>query len=180
MLMLADRSQILIVDVQERLAAAMHDADAMIRNCGILIDAARETGTPVTISEQYPQGLGSTVGAILEKAGDPPRHAKMEFSCLRDEPIRQELRSRSRNQLIIAGIEAHVCVLQSAIDARAEGFDVFVVVDATSSRQPASRDIGMQRLAAAGITVVTTEMVAFEWAGSAFSPSFKPLSKLVR
>lgn len=180
MLMQTEQSQILIVDVQERLAAAMNESDAMVRHCGLLIDAARLIGVPVTISEQYPQGLGPTVPALSEKAEGIERFAKVEFSCLRDAAIRTALRSRSRGQLIIGGIEAHVCVLQTAVDAKADGFDVFVVADATTSRKAASRDLALQRLAASGVTIVTAEMVIFEWAGSAGSANFKPLSKLVR
>ena len=174
------RSQLLIIDVQERLAAAMHDKDAMVQNCGRLLEAARLAGVPFTISEQYPEGLGETVAPLQEKAEGVVRLAKAEFSCIRNEPIRAALRAHSRPHLILCGIEAHVCVLQTAIEAKADGYDVFVAIDATASRRPESREIAIHRLTAAGVQVVTTEMVVFEWIGSAASPHFKALSKLIR
>jgi len=180
MLIQIAQSQLVIIDVQDRLAAAMHDNDAMVQNCARLLEAARLADVPVTISEQYPQGLGETVAPLREKAEGVGRFAKVEFSCIRDEPIRAALRSHSRPQLILCGIEAHVCVLQTAVEAKAEGYDVFVVADATASRKPDSRDAAMQRLTASGVVVVTTEMVVFEWIGSASSPHFKALSKLIR
>ena len=180
MLIQIAQSQLMIIDVQDRLAAAMYDKEEMVQNCGRLLEAARLADVPVTISEQYPQGLGETVAPLREKAGGVERFAKVEFSCIRNEPIRAALGSHARPQLILCGIEAHVCVLQTAIEAKVEGYDVFVVVDATASRKPESREIAMQRLNAAGVGVVTTEMVVFEWIGSASSPHFKALSKLIR
>ncbi len=175
-------SQLLIVDVQERLLPAMTDPEGLLRNTRILIACARELGVPVTVSEQYPAGLGATVPNIQEAlATGTARHAKLEFSCLRDAGLRSELDAlkAARPQLLITGIEAHVCVLQSALDAVDAGYSVFVVEDAISSRKEASRLSALRRLGNAA-TLVTTEMVVFEWLQRAGTDVFRSLSKLVR
>lgn len=180
MLLQAENSQLIVIDVQERLSAAMHGADGMIRNCGLLIDAAKVLDMPITISEQYPQGLGPTVPVLAEKAKGVEALAKVEFSLMRNDRISEALRANAKPQLVLGGIEAHVCVLQTAMEAKAAGYEVFVAADATASRREASKETGMQRLLAAGVNVITTEMAIFEWIGSASSPNFKALSKLVR
>lgn len=180
MLIEASRSLLLVVDVQERLAAAMEGRDAMVANTGILMAAAAELAIPAIVSEQYPQGLGHTVGELTEAAARAAIHPKLEFSVLRNPAIADRLSGETRDQIIVAGIEAHVCVLQSAFDLKAAGRSVFVVADAVASRRMESKATALQRMAADGIRVVTTEMVVFEWLGAASAPAFKTLSKLIR
>lgn len=180
MLMDPRASLLLIVDVQEKLVPAMSDKDELVRNCSILLQAAAVAGVPVLASEQYPDGLGATLPELTKDHADLRRLAKVEFSCVRNEGLRREIDSLARPQIIVCGVEAHVCVTQTAIDLKASGKDVFVAADATASRQRYSKDVAMQRLSASGICVVTTEMVVFEWAGTAAAPAFKPLSKLIR
>jgi nicotinamidase-related amidase len=165
--------------VQERLAPAMSEPASLIRNCTILLTAARELGVPVTISEQYPRGLGPT---LPELAGLTESHPlpKLDFSCLRNQALRDELGSRPDDALIIAGIEAHVCVLQTALEAVGSGQSVYVVADAVDSRREENRDRALRRAERAGCVIVTTEMVVFEWLGSADAAAFRSLSKLVR
>ncbi len=179
MLMAAERSQVLLVDVQERLLPAMANAGEVTANAALVLHAAQALGVPVTVSEQYPKGLGRTIPALRQAAGGEPME-KIEFSCLRNRGLAERLRGPDRPQLVVAGIEAHVCVLQSVIDAREEGFEVFVVADATGSRRPESRERALSRMAAAGAQVVTAEMAVFEWLERADVPQFRELSKLVR
>ena len=174
-------SQLLVIDVQEKLAPAMSDAAPVIENSARLVTAARHFALPVTISEQYPRGIGPTVATIREAAGNEARYfEKLAFSCLRDEAIAAHLEAQERKQIVVTGIEAHVCVLQSALDLRSAGHEVFVVVDAVASRQEASRQTALRRMEQAGVHPVTTEMVIFEWLGRAGTPDFKALLPLIK
>jgi nicotinamidase-related amidase len=181
MLVQRDNACLLIVDVQARLLPAMADRDEVVKNAAVLLKAAARLDIPVIASEQYPKGLGPTVPEIARSL---PAGAtvieKMSFSCLADETFARRLRELGRTQVVVAGIEAHVCVLQTAEQLIASGHDVFVVADATSSRTPASHDLAMARLARAGCTIVSTEMVVFEWMQVAGTPEFRELSALIK
>lgn len=180
MLLSADRSRLLIVDVQERLVPAMAEADAVIRQAGVLMDAARQLGVPVLVSEQYPKGLGPTVVALRERVDAGAIVAKLEFGCAANPELNRRLKADGRDQIVIAGIEAHVCVLQTALGLKAEGLAPVVVADAVSSRTRASHDAALARLAANGVELATTEMVVFEWLGRAGTGAFRAVSKLIR
>ena len=178
-------AQLLVIDVQEKLAPAMSDPGPVIENSARLITAARHFAVPVAISEQYPRGIGPTIAALREAAGDEASaFEKMTFSCVRDEAICAHLgqlrEGRTRRQVVLTGIEAHVCVLQTALDLRETGYEVFVVVDAIASRAQASKEIALRRMEQAGVHPVTTEMVIFEWLGRAGTPDFKALLPLVK
>jgi nicotinamidase-related amidase len=184
MLLARDKSQLLIVDVQERLLPAMADPERVVASCVRLVRAARALHVPITISEQYPRGLGPTVEPLrqaLDYAGSVVE--KVEFSCLNSEPLRErlhELRRQGRSQVVLGGIEAHVCVAQTAIDLEEHGFEAFVVADAVSSRAKTSRRLALARLLKSGADVVDSEMVLFEWLGKAGTPEFKELQALVK
>ena len=184
MLLSRDKSQLLIVDVQDRLLAAIAGKDRVVERCARLVRAARTLDVPITVSEQYPQGLGHTAGPIREALGNAGSVVeKIEFSCLRSEPLRErlhELRRQGRPQVVIGGIEAHVCVTQTAIDLEEQGFEAFVVADATGSRTKTSRRLALMRLLKAGADVVDSEMVLFEWLGKAGTPEFKELQALLK
>jgi nicotinamidase-related amidase len=183
MLIDAAKSSLLIVDVQERLLPAMANAEAVVKRSSILLRAAKALETPITVSEQYPKGLGHTVDALHELVGNAPVFEKLNFSCWRDISLRARLiglHDTGRPQVIIAGIEAHVCVAQTAIDLAQSGFGVFVVADAVSSRAESSVSLALNRMAQCGVEVVNTEMAVFELLGKAGTPEFKELSALVR
>lgn len=180
MLLNSTTSLLLLIDVQVRLEAAMPRDDGLVRNASILVKAAREVGVPVIASEQYPKGLGPTVPELADLLAEGERHAKVEFSCQRNPGLAAAIEASGKSQIVIAGIEAHVCVLQTALDLIGPGRAVYVVADAIASRDPKSRDIALKRMADAGVTIVTTEMVAFEWVGSAAAPQFKAISALIR
>jgi nicotinamidase-related amidase len=178
-----DRSQLLIVDVQEKLLPAMHDGDRMVEQCGVLLQAAAELGVPVTMSEQYRKGLGPTVERLDNLKGDATVMEKSHFSCAADTDILSHIADQAdtgRRQLVVAGIESHVCVLQSALGFKQGGMDVFVVMDAVASRRPESVDLARDRLIANRISAVNTEMVLFEWLQVSGTPEFKTLSKLIK
>jgi nicotinamidase-related amidase len=174
-----DRSLLLIVDVQERLVPAIHEGGRVIEGIEMLMTAARRLGVPVLCSEQYPKGLGPTVPVLRDRLNDPEIHAKTAFSCAADPGIAAAVAKTRRRQIVICGVEAHVCVLQSAIGFRETGHEVFVVRDAVSSRAPASVAAALDRLAASGGQAVTREMVFFEWLGAAGTEEFRDLRSLV-
>lgn len=180
MLIDPSRSLLLVIDVQERLAPAMSDSVAVVRNAAILLQAAVEMKVPALLSEQYPKGLGITLPELRRLAREEDIYYKMEFSAAKSPSIEKRLSSESRDQIIVAGIEAHVCVLQTALDLGGSGRSVFVVADAVDSRRAESKAVALDRMRVAGIEVVTTEMVVFEWLRSAAAPAFKALSKLIR
>jgi nicotinamidase-related amidase len=179
MLLQRDQSQLLMIDMQEKLVPAMHEREALTRNCLTLLHAAGHLDVPITISEQYPQGLGHTLQELKQAAGNVAGMAKMEFSCARDAAISTRLNENARRQIVLCGVEAHVCVLQTALDLRASGMDVFVVLDAVASRREFSSRLAADRLTACGVHVVSVEMVIFEWARAADEPAFKLLRKLI-
>jgi len=180
MLLEAARSLLLLVDTQTRLTPAIHDADACVQRCRLLIEAAKRLDVPVVAIEQYPLGLGPTVpepAALL----DPSQvHAKRHFSCAGEPQIVAALEAHARPAMVICGMEAHICMLQSALGRKALGFAPVVVADAVASRQPASREIALQRLQGHGIEIVTAEMVVFEWLRQAATPAFRSILPLVR
>lgn len=180
MLLNVPDSLLLIIDIQDRLLPVMQEGARVVRNAGILLQAARALELPALITEQYPKGLGATVAAVKAAAGDAPVLEKMHFSGWQDPHIRRHVIDAERPQVVISGIEAHVCVLQTALGLAEAGRKVAVVTDAISSRQVESVTIAQQRMAQAGIALVTTEMCVFEWLGSAAHPQFKSLSALIK
>jgi nicotinamidase-related amidase len=181
MLLDAAKSSLLVIDMQERLLPAMAESERVLAKSKILLTAALELGLPVTMSEQYPKGLGHTVPELA--SNEAKVFEKLSFSCWRDQQFRRhfiELHEGGRPLVIVAGIEAHVCVLQTAADMAHAGFGIYVVVDAVSSRAPESVELAMHRLAHDGVEVVNTEMVIFELLAKAGTPQFKTLSALIK
>jgi nicotinamidase-related amidase len=181
MLLEAKKSSLLIVDVQEGLLPAMADGNEVVPKTKILMQAAKTLDVPVIVSEQYPKGLGKTVAKLQDNSARV--FEKTSFSIWKDAGLKRqfiELHEADRPLVAVAGIEAHVCVLQSAMDLRAAGFGVFVVADAVSSRKERSAELALKRLRDAGIQIVSTEMVVFEWLEKAGTLEFKGLSALIK
>nr|VFK16037.1 MAG: Isochorismate hydrolase [Candidatus Kentron sp. LPFa] len=176
MLIDAGSSLLLIVDVQEKLIPAIHDREAVVAHCAWLMKVADVVGVPLLVSEQYPAGLGPTVSALRELAPKEAFMEKVHFSCVAASECGARIDASGRKQIVIAGIEAHVCVLQTALDLAASGKQVFVVADAVSSRDPRNVALAMERMRSAGITMVSREMVLFEWVHRADTVRFKHLS----
>ncbi|WP_108855115.1 hydrolase [Albidovulum aquaemixtae] len=180
MLIRAHDSALIVIDMQERLVPAMQAPARTIRNTRLLLKAAARTGVPALLTEQYPQGLGQTVPEIRKAAGDNAILPKMHFSCMEDQGFAGAFRSLGRRQAILTGMEAHICVVQTAASLVEEGFDVFVVSDATASRTIESEQACLARLSAGGVSVVTTEMVIFEWLGRAGSDAFREMLPMIK
>ena len=180
MLLEADRSQLLLVDEQEKLMAAMHRAEETAANSLRLLTAARRLQVPITASEQYPRGLGPTVAAVAAALPNDARLAKLHFAVTSDGPLMARLAGFGRPQVVLVGVEAHVCVLQTAIALKQRSYQPAVVWDAVTSRTAEAKELARDRLLANGVEVVNAEMVLFEWLGAAGTPEFKDLSPLVR
>ncbi len=184
MLLNANRSHLLVVDLQARLMPAINEGESVLRHVSILLAAARQLRVPITVTEQYPKGLGPTVAPVQEALPDDAvTLPKTSFSALREPAIAERLaalRGSGRDQVVVCGTEAHICVLQSALELRSDGLNVFVVADAVSSRSSHSVSAACARLLHAGCHWVTTEMAVFEWMEKAATDDFRALSSLFK
>ncbi|MBT8446047.1 MAG: isochorismatase family protein [Gammaproteobacteria bacterium] len=180
----ADQSQLVIVDIQERLGEAMPTKvlNRVLANASLLVKAATLTGVPMHVTEQYPDGLGPTHAALaglLPDTTDPI--AKTAFSaCGADGFLSAIARQDQRRQIVLVGMEAHVCVLQTALDLAAHGLEVFVVEDAICSRRLENYQNALDRLRGTDVTVTSGESVVFEWLSDASHPAFKAVQALLR
>lgn len=176
----AGLSQLIFIDLQTRLLSAMPQEamQAVIRNCGILAQAAAMLEVPVIISEQYPKGLGNTAPELLAFLPNIKPVEKLTFSCMAEPKFSRQL-TRDHSQVVIAGMEAHICVLQTALDLQ-NSKQVFVAEDAIISRNPANKANALARMREAGCIISNTESIVFEWLGKADSDAFKAISLLIR
>ena len=178
-------SQILVIDFQERLTPVMAEGQGSVDNSAKLLRCAAKLDIPATVTEQYRRGFGPTLPIILEAAGPQASvFEKMSFSALQDEAIAAHVKQcalhAGRPQVVVAGIESHVCVLQTALDLVSAGLQPFIVVDAVTSRTISSKEVALQRLTANGVELVTTEMVIFEWLERAGTDEFRALLPLIK
>lgn len=169
---------LLVVDVQEKLVPLIAENERVVWNCRRLIDGAKILGIPVVAAEQYPKGLGSTVPELAQRLGPIP--SKLTFSCGGCAKMVQELRSHNVHKVLVCGIETHVCVQQTVIDLLADGWRVYLAVDAVGSRFPIDYETALGRMDSSGTTLTTTEAALFEWSQVAGTPEFKQISRLVQ
>lgn len=179
--MLLDRSQsaLVLVDFQSRLMPVVHDAERVLDNAAFLARVAHELGVPVLGTEQNPQALGANDERVRRWCGRTL--AKTHFSAVAD-GLLTELQAFAPHarQIVLAGCEAHVCLLQTALGVRQAGLQAFVVAEACGSRRTADKDIALQRLQQAGVALVGAEMVAFEWLGTCRHPTFRQVLSLIK
>ena len=175
MLMQCDDATLLVVDIQDKLLPAVLDPQGLVERAGWLMRAANDLGLPVVLSEQYPSGLGHTVEALRQLCPDAPTVEKKHFSCVAEHCLPDSL--LARRQVILIGMEAHVCVLQTALELHAAGKEVYLVADAVSSRAPGDVHLALERMRAAGVQIVSREMVVFEWLRQAGTDSFRAISR---
>lgn len=172
-----DRSVLAVIDVQEKLMPVIHGADAVARNVDRLIRGMHILGVPVVLTEQYVKGLGRTIEPVRRALEETSGYAPIEKSCF---SAAEHLASHGRDQVIVAGVEAHVCVYQTILDLRTSGLDVTVVADAVSSRTPENKEIALRRLVAEGARLSSTEMLLFELARVSGTDEFRAISRLVK
>ncbi|WP_159438693.1 isochorismatase family protein [Alkalispirochaeta americana] len=170
-----------IIDVQERILPVMDQADQTAARIVTLCKGLTLLDLPLTVTEQYPQGLGFTLPSVRDAAGEKAALlVKASFSCCDDDPCMAHLEGLNRKVVILAGIETHVCVLQTALDLLERGFIPVVPVDAVSSRTPRDRETALLRLQQEGARLTTTESILFELTRSSAAPEFKDISRLIR
>jgi nicotinamidase-related amidase len=169
------QATLLVVDIQEKLITAMTDPAGLVKRTEWLLKVCGELDVPVVFSEQYPKGLGPTLSVLKEAASNAEVVEKVHFSCVAAQCLPDAL--FAKEQVILCGIETHVCVLQTALELLAEGKQVFVVEDATDCRSRYSHTLGIERMRNAGAQIVTREMVVFESLQSATHEKFRAVSK---
>jgi nicotinamidase-related amidase len=179
----SSENSLLVVDMQIRRLSAMPETErgAIVKTTEILLQAAQTLDVPVIYTEQYPKGLGPTVPAILERMPEAAQTVeKSGFSCCAADGFVAALKRTGRNQVILVGQEAHVCILQTAMDLRGLGFPVFVVEDGVCSRSVAHKHNALRRMREMGVVITNHESVLFEWLRDADHPDFKTISNLIR
>ena len=174
----AANSVLVVIDIQDKLLVKIPTAAALVRNAGFLLDVAALLEVPARATEQYPKGLGPTTADILRRLPQPVP-AKTAFSCCGAGTFLDELKMLQRPNVVLVGMEAHVCVMQTALDLIEAGCHVFLPVDALVSRSALDRETAIRRLELAGAVPTTAEAVAFEWIGDASHACFKEVSRLV-
>ena len=179
--MLESKTTILvIIDVQGKLAQIMHDREYLVKNLQILISGAKLLETPIIWMEQLPDKLGPTIPEIQELLPDIEPIVKDVFSCARNEEFNGRLQELHGHDIILAGIESHVCVYQTAMDLLGQDFTVHVAADAVSSRTDSNKQLGLERMLLEGVVQTSVEMVLFELQGVATGDRFRKLAKLVK
>ena len=171
-----NRTALIVVDVQEAFRPAVGEFDAVAHNAGVMVQAARVLGLPIVVSEQYPKGLGSTVPEVAAHLDATEPLEKVVFSACRADGFDLD----GRDQALVCGIEAHVCVAQTVADLLDEEVDVQVAGDAVSSRTAVNRRAGLAKMEASGAMLTSTEMALFELLGRAGTPEFKQVQALVK
>jgi nicotinamidase-related amidase len=169
---------LLVIDVQEKLLPLIPDAKAVVRNAAFLVDAAKLLGMPVQATEQYPRGLGATTPELAARL--PERPEKTAFSCCAIPAVVEAFHRAACPKVVLAGLETHVCVLNTALDLLALDFRVYLPIDAVGARYRVDHETALRRLEQAGAVLTTSEGCVFEWVGGAGHPRFKDVSRLVQ
>lgn len=176
----SEDSLLLIIDVQEKLVKAL-DKDVIIKKVFNLTKSAKLLSIPVIVTEQYPKGLGSTVESIARELPEStPVFEKVSFNALDEEGVLSKIRTFNKKQIIICGIETHICVHQTAAALLREGFQVHVAKDACASRNKYEFKQGIERMEANGATITCVEIILFEWLKNAKNPCFKEIQSLIK
>jgi nicotinamidase-related amidase len=170
-----NRSALVLIDFQERLFPNVYEHQRVLARIDLLLFAAKLLQIPLVLTEQYPRGLGGTIDEIRKAFPQVQPLEKMSFSCVAAPGFTDQLFSLQRDQIVLAGIETHICVAQTALDLASRGENVFVVGDATASRRPLDAQIALQRLDRSGLTITTSEAVVFEWLRKAGTEEFRSI-----
>jgi len=176
----ADKTVLLLIDFQERLFPVIHDKEKLLRNVLKLIKGIQVLEIPIILTEQYPKGLGPTIPQIKELIPGIKPIEKVSFNCCDEASFGEALGALKHRQVLIAGIEAHICVYQTAMALARAGYEVQVVSDCVSSREPENKTVALFRMGAAGISPTSTEMALFELLRVAQGDKFKQISSIVK
>ena len=171
---------LVVVDVQGKLAQSMHGKEALFNNIQILIKSAKILSVPIIWCQQVPKALGPTLPSIAQLLTGTEPIDKASFSCCGEEQFNSKLNTLARRQVLLCGIETHVCIYQTAVDLHRGGFYVELIVDAVSSRTQENKQIAISRMEAEGVNISCVEMALFELLRTAEHPQFKQIAKLVK
>lgn len=179
-MMRQEESVLLVIDVQGKLASLVHESAEVERNISKLVRACRVLEVPVIYTEQYPEGLGRTVEPLRKLFEGEAPFEKTAFSCCGSEDFMSHLRQLNRNEIMVTGIETHICVYQTSVELIEYGYNVHLVTDAVSSRTVKNRDMGIHCIENAGAWLKTTEMAIFELLRVAEGERFKKISRIIK
>jgi nicotinamidase-related amidase len=171
---------LIVIDVQEKLARVMHERDTMVANLQKLVKGIKVLGVPVIVTEQYPKGLGPTIPEIASLLQGVPVIPKTSFSCWNDDAFLRSFKSMNRKQVLISGIEGHVCVYQTVCDLVSNGFETYVVTDTITSRTPENRQLSITMMQQAGAHLTGVEAALFELLKVAEGERFKEISRIIK
>ena len=174
-----ETTALLVIDVQERLMPVIHGQEQIFSSVNKLLRGAEILGLETIITEQYPKGLGNTCKEV-EIGENKTLIEKVCFSCMQSEPVTEQLKLTNKKSLIICGVESHICVLKTTLDALKQGYEVHVVADAVSSRTAENKQIALDRMRQAGAFITSVEMVLFMLLDKAGTDEFKAISKLIK
>ncbi|HBN89617.1 hydrolase [Rheinheimera aquimaris] len=177
MLLKAEHSLVLLIDMQQKLSPAIFEHKEVEQAAAWVLQVAIQLDVPVWATEQYPQGLGPTVPALAELVQPAQMLQKMHFSALKEPHIASSLACAERKQVVVLGTETHVCVLQSVFDLLDLGYQVFVVTEAVGSRTEQNKQLALSRMQQAGAQIISKEMLAFEWLQCCGTDTFRQISK---
>ena len=180
MRILKEDTKLVVVDLQERLFPHINNNEQLLQKCKTLIEGIRLLNIPIIVTEQYVKGLGKTIQPIAASIGEFQPIEKMSFSCMGEPNFNLKIEEHYIKNVLLCGIESHVCVLQTALDLVEAGHKPIVVADAISSRNPYDKEIALQRFASEGIRVTTVESILFELCKVSGTDQFKAISKLVK
>lgn len=174
-------SLVLIIDIQEKLLNAAFNKDILNKKASIITNAAKLLNIPIIITEQYPKGLGATINDIKEIVNNNAKfYEKTSFSALENTELENDIINNNKKQIIIFGIETHICVSQTAIALKEKGYDVTLIQDASGSRTEFEHNAGIERMKEFGVHIITTEIALFEWLKSSKHTKFKEVQALIK
>ncbi len=175
-----DKAVLVVIDMQGKLAQSMYGKEQLFENVQKIIKGAQILGLPLLLTEQNPKGLGPTIPEIGDLVPGVRRIPKLSFSCCGDESFSKELSGLQRRQVLLSGIEAHVCLYQTTVDLVGSGYEVHVLADAVSSRTADNKAIGLQKMRDAGASITSVETALFELLRAAEGPAFKQIISIVK
>jgi len=175
-----DNTVLVVIDIQGKLWNVMHEKEALLTNARRLIQGMQVLGVPIILTEQNPQGLGPTLPELTQLMPGINPIPKFNFSCCQDQNFQRAVESSKRKQILISGIEAHICVYQTTLELLISGYEVQVVADAVSSRVSGNKDVALTRLQSEGAKLTVAEMAIFELLQTAASPRFKEILRVIK
>ena len=176
----SEDSILVIIDIQDKLVKAAYHGDNLVKNAAKAAKAAQIMNIPVIITEQYPKGLGKTVNELSESIKNYTPIEKTYFSAMREDKFRDILKNYKKKQILLCGIETHICVLQTASDLISKGYEVYILEDASSSRNIYEHNTGIELLKQYGAKITCTEIALFEWLKTSQNPNFKEIQALIK